>query len=126
MPQQKPSQQKVIVIDQKNEKKLMDDSKIIHDFGIKMRSGGLKLGRCVLAMRDPDSVAMMGLAPISDRNKLLVEILFDSGLTKKKQEIKMQEAELFIMSSGHKILAKKLFEHKDDPDNNIAKFIISL
>lgn len=123
---QKPSQQKVIIIDQKNEKKLMDDSKLIHEFGVKMKQGGIKLGRCVLAMRDSDSIAMMGMAPITNRKTLLVEILFDKGLSISKQKTQMCEAELFITTCGHKVIKSKLFEHKTDPDSNIGKFVVSL
>lgn len=123
---QKPTQQKVLIIDQKNEKKLKEDSVIIHNFAVKMRNGGFKLHRCILAIRDQETIAAMGISISRDRNKLLVEFLFEPGLTAAQQTLKMNDISSFIYKCGHKVIASKLFVNQKDLDSNIAKFVVSL
>lgn len=117
----------VIIIDQRQENQERDKSKTLHQFAMKIRNEfPLLLKRCILAIRDEDSLKFLGLSSNIGRNEALVEILFDKDeKTEIKRRIKLLQIENTISQKGYKIVASKIYTDSINDENSCCKLVVS-
>lgn len=124
------SRDKVLIIDQKNEKKFKEQSNDLHAFALWLRNSNINMKRCILAMRDAESLAFLGLSSNISRNKVLVEIFFDKNTTSDAQrKAKILEVEKLISSNPDKkyrVMTSKLYKDQENDDNSVGKIIVNL
>lgn len=124
--EQKKSNAKVLIIDQKDEKKLLDMSKVIHDFALKMRNSGFNVRRCISAFRDQESLKFLGIEGLSKRNCMLIDIFFKKGMDVIEQQNELNQCVEFIRNNGNRIIANKLYKDPNNQDNNVGKIVAAL
>lgn len=124
--EQKKSNAKVLIIDQRDEEKLRDMSKVIHDFALKMRNSGFNIRRCISAFRDQESLKFLGLEGVTNRKYLLVDIFFKKGMDTIEQQNELNQCVDFIRNNGNRVIANKLYKDPNNPDNDVGKIVAAL
>lgn len=117
----------VIIIDQRQENQEREKAKTLNQLAMTIRNEfPLLMKRCILAIRDEDSLKFLGLSSNVGRDKALIEILFDKDeKTEIKRNIKLLQVENAIMQKGYKIIASKNFIDSVNDENSCCKIVVS-
>lgn len=117
----------VIIIDQRQENQERDKSKTLYKLAMDIRNEyPLLLKRCILAIRDLDSLAFLNLSSSIGRDKALVEVLFDKGeTTETKRKVKLFQVEDSIIKKGYKVVASNIFVDPINDENSHCKLVVS-